>query len=392
MAWKAETMRASNLVFATLLALTLGGCGTVGGWFGMGETSTKVKPSPLAEFKATASLTRAWEVGVGPSRPYVFSPGGDGQSVFAAGKDGRIVRIDLSSGREVWRIETGKPLSAGVGVGDGLVLAGTPKGEVLAFQVADGKLAWSAMLGGEILSTPVVMAGRVAVRTIEGRVTLLNTRDGKKQWSAGRTLPSLVLRDASDLLLTDKAVFVGYPGGKLLALSLANGAAVWEANVAQPRGATEIERIADVTGTLIADERMVCGVAYQGRLSCFDQANGNPVWSREFSGLTGVAQDSNALYAVDVKDSLQAFDKQRGSATWKHAALGNRQLTTPLPLGRFVALADIEGMLHLFQSDNGAYAARAATDGSPVTGRLLPLSNGLVVQTANGAVQAFKIQ
>lgn len=385
-------MRASNLFLATLLVLGLGGCGTVGGWFGMGESSPKLKPSPLAEFKATASLTRAWEVGVGPSRPYVFSPGGDGQSVFAAGKDGRIVRIDLSSGRELWRIETGKPLSAGVGVGDGQVVVGTAKGEVLAYQAADGKLAWSTTLGGEILSTPVVMAGNVAVRSIDGRVTLLNVRDGKKKWSAGRTLPSLVLRAAGELLLTDKAVFVGYPGGKLLALSLANGAAVWEANVAQPRGATEIERIADVTGTLIADERMVCGVAYQGRLSCFDQANGNPVWSREFSGLTGVAQDSAALYAVDVLDSLQAFDKQRGSATWKQAALSHRKLTTPLPLGRYVALADVEGYVHLFQADSGTYAARAVTDGSPVAGLLLPLSNGLVVQTANGGVHAFKIQ
>lgn len=384
-------MRAAKLVLSLLLAVGLGGCGTVGGWFGFGTEAPKVKPSELTEFKPTASLARAWEVNVGTTRPYAMSPGGDAQSVFAAGKDGRILRVDLGSGREVWRIETGKTLSAGVGVGAGRVVVGTPKGEVLAYQAADGKPAWSVVLGGEILSVPVVMGDSVAVRTIDGRVVLLNAEDGKKKWSAGRTLPSLVLREAGELLLTDKAVYAGYPGGKLLALSLTNGAILWEASVAQARGATEIERIADVTGPLVADDRLVCGVAYQGRLSCFDQVNGNPVWSREFSGLTGVAQDEGFLYAAETKDVVQSFDKQRGSATWKQAALVNRKLTTPLPLGRHVAVADAQGFVHLLDAATGAFAARAATDGSPAVGRLLPLSNGLVVQTANGGVHAFKI-
>lgn len=385
-------MQASKHIPSVVLILALTGCGSIGGWFGFGKETPKVKPSELAEFRPTASLVRAWEVNVGPSRPYVLSPGGDAQTVVVAGKEGRMAAVDLASGRELWRIETGKAISAGVGVGDGLAVVGTPKGDILAFRSADGKPAWNVSLGGEILSPPVVRGGQVAVRTIDGRVSLLNAADGKKKWSAGRTLPSLVLRDSSELLITDKAVFAGYPGGKLLALSLANGAPIWEANVAQARGATEIERIADVTGALVADERMVCGVAYQGRLSCFDQVNGNPVWSREFSGLSGVAQDDGALYASEANDIVQAFDKQRGSATWKQAGLANRGLTTPAPLGRYVALADAQGFIHLLDAATGAFAARAATDGSSIPGRLLPLSNGVVVQTANGGVHAFKIQ
>lgn len=385
-------MRASSLLSILVLTVGLGGCGTVGGWFGFGTDAPKVKPNELVDFKPSAGLARAWEFNVGASRPYAFSPGGDGQSIFAAGKDGRIVRADLVSGREVWRIDAGKALSAGVGVGDGLVVVGTPKGEVLAFQAADGKPAWSATLGGEILSVPVVVGGQVAVRTIDGRVTLMNARDGKKKWSAGRTLPSLILREAGEILITDKAVYVGYPGGKLLALSLANGATIWEASVAQPRGATEIERIADVTGTLVADAHIVCGVAYQGRLSCFDQGNGGPVWSREYSSLTGVAQDERSLYSVEAKDSVQAFDKQRGSGLWKQAALANRKLGTPLPVGRQVAVADAQGYIHLLDVDSGAFAARVATDGSPISGKMLALDGGLVAQTANGGVYAFKIQ
>jgi outer membrane protein assembly factor BamB len=385
-------MRASMRILPVVLMLALSGCSSVGGWFGFGKEAARAKPSELADFRPDASLVRAWEVNVGASRPYVLSPGGDAQVIVAAGKDGRMVGVDLASGREIWRIETGKTLSAGVGVGDGLAVVGTPKGEVLAYRSADGKPAWSVTLGGEILSAPVVRGGQVAVRTIDGRVSLLDAADGKKKWSAARTQPSLVLRDSSELLITSRAVYAGYPGGKLLALSLGNGAPIWEANVTQARGATEIERIADVTGTLAADERIVCGVAYQGRISCFDQTNGNPVWSREFSGLGGVAQDAGTLYAVETKDIVQAFDKQRGSIIWKQGGLANRGLGTPTPLGRYVALADGQGFVHLLDVATGAFAARAATDGSLIAGRLLPLNNGLVAQTANGGVYAFKIQ
>jgi len=385
-------MRVTKIVLVALLGAGLAGCGTIGGWFGIGNEVPKVKPADLTDFKPSATIERAWETSVGASRPYVLSPGGDGQAIFAAGKDGRIVRIELTTGREAWRVETGKTISAGVGVGSGLVVVGTPKGELLAFQASDGSLAWTATVGGEILSSPVVGEAGVAARTLDGRVFLFNAKDGKKVWTSGKTLPSLVLREVGELLITSRAVYAGYPGGKMQALSLVNGAPLWEASIAQVRGATEIERIADVTGMLAADQRIVCGVAYQGRLSCFDLANGNPVWSREFSGLSGVSQDEAMLYATDASDTVQAFDKQRGSGVWKQAALSNRNVTAPTPLGSLVAVGDGLGYVHLLQAGNGAFAARVATDGSAIVGRMLALDGGLVVQTANGGIFAFKLR
>lgn len=384
---------APRALIIVALAAGLSGCGTVGGWFGFGgDASAKAKTPELVDFRPSATLARAWEAQVGAGKPYVFAPGSDGEAVYVAGKDGRVARVDLASGRETWRIDAGMTLSAGVGAGAGLAVVGSPKGDVLAFRAADGRLAWKTQLPGEIITAPAVSDAGVAVRTIDGKITLLDNADGKKKWVAGRSLPSLVLRAPGELLAAGAAIHAGYPGGKLVAYSVRNGAPVWEASVAQARGATEIERIADVTGALVADARMVCGVAYQGRLSCFDIVNGNPIWSREFSSLGGVAQDANNLYAADDKDVVLAFDKQRGSALWKQAALGGRKLTTPAPLARHVAVADAQGMIHLLALADGALAARAGTDGSPVPGRMLTLDAGLVVQTANGGVYAFKIQ
>ncbi len=379
-------------LFALGLAavVSLAGCSTIGRWFGSG--GTPVKPAELTEFKPSATLVREWDVQVGASGPYTFSPAKDGQFIYAAGQDGQVVKIDLPSGRVMWRAEAGKPLSAGVGVGDGLALVGTPQGEVIALRTSDGQRAWTARLSGEVLSVPVAGHGMVAARGNDGKIYLLDAKDGKQRWVYSRSLPALTLREPSGMFLGESALYAGQPGGKLTALSLVNGAPIWEAVVALPKGTTELERIADVTGPLAVNAQIICAAAYQGRVACFDKATGNLSWAREFSAVRGVDMDSRNIYAADDHDVIQAFDLQRGASVWKQDKLRDRSLSTPMAQGRYVAVGDFQGYIHLLNADDGAFAARVATEGSAIVGQMVPLNAGLVAQTVNGGVYAFKIQ
>ena len=79
-------------------------------------------------------------------------------------------------------------------------------------------------------------------------------------------------------------VFAGFPGGKLVAINLSNGSVGWEAVVSRPRGATELERITDITSLPVADEYQICAVAFQGRVACFEIASGN-LWARDASAM-----------------------------------------------------------------------------------------------------------
>ena len=373
------------------LATSLSGCSWFGGWFG--SDSAAVKPAQLSEFKASASLERQWSASVGSAGPYEFSPDTDGEAVYAAGADGKLARFDLASGREVWRIEVGQALSAGVGVGEGLVLVGTPKGEVLAYKTADGVLAWKARLSGEILVPPQAGHGVVAVRSNDGKVAVFEAADGKQRWASNRTLPSLTLREQSHLLLSDKALYAGNASGRMSAYSLVNGGPLWESSVALPRGATELERIADVVGTLAMDERLVCGAAYQGRIACFDRISGNTAWARDLSSLRGVDMNGRYVFAGDDQSTVYAYERSRGGNSWKQDKLRDRSLSSPVVVGEdHVAVADFQGHIHLLNVEDGAFAARAATDGSAIRGVMIPLKAGLVAQTANGGVVAFRIQ
>jgi len=390
--------RAWLSLFLLPLGLSLTGCSTissgvssVGSWFSSDKPTAK--PAALVEFKPTLSMSRAWEANVGASGTYVFSPAADGQAVYAAGRDGRVMKLDLASGREIWRIESGQTLSAGVGVGEGLVLVGTPKGELLAFHAKDGSAAWKAKLSGEILIPPVAGNGLVAARSNDGSVYGLEAASGQIRWQSSRRLPALTLRQQSHLVLGPEALYAGHAGGRLSALALNNGAPLWEANVALPRGATELERISDVVGPLALEEGRLCAAAYQGRIACFDPARGTGLWAREISALGGVAMDERLVFAVDERGSVLGFDIQRGTNPWKQDKLRDRQVSSPVAVAdRYVAVADYQGYVHLLTAEEGAFASRASTDGSPVRGVMVPLRAGLVVQTQNGSVQALKLQ
>jgi outer membrane protein assembly factor BamB len=382
----------ARILLALLLAVGLSACSTIGGWFGSSSSEPKTKPAELTEFKQTAKLTRVWESDVGAGAPYTLSPATDGEAVYVASKSGRIARLDLATGKEAWRTESGRTLSAGVGVGEGLVLVGTPKGELLAFDSRTGNAAWTATLSGEILVPPVAADGAVAARSNDGNIWLFDAKDGKQRWVYSRVLPSLILRTPSELLFNQRGLFAGNPGGTLVGIALNNGAPAWETPVAVPKGATELERISDVTGPLAADDHVVCAAAYQGRIGCFDQMNGNPVWVRAFSGLSGVELADNSLYANDEHDMVESFGMASGALQWKQDALHDRHLTTPVVVSRFVAVADYQGYVHLLEKSSGQLAAHAPTDGSAVLGQPLALRSGMIVQTSNGTVVAFRIE
>jgi outer membrane protein assembly factor BamB len=351
------------------------------------KSAPKVKPAELTPIQATGELKALWQAGIGNSGEYVLAPAVVGDSVYVAARDGALARID--GGRQVWRISAGQVLSGGVGADGKLVVVGTPKGDVLAFSAADGRAVWQARVSSEILAAPAVSGDLVAVRSGDARIFGLEAADGKRRWVYQRSTPALALRSNVGLTMADKAIYAGFPGGKLVAVALNNGAALWESTVALPKGATELERIADVASDPVVDGKAVCAVAYQGRVACFDAGNGNQVWARDVSSTSGLDIGGRALYVTDEKGAVHAFDRNSGASLWKQDKLFMRALSRPVAVGRRVAVADFQGVVHLLSEDDGGFVARVTTDGSAITASPRRLGDGFVVQTRNGGVYAL---
>ena len=370
-------------------ALAAAGCSSWNPLVAVGLQSEPLrKPTPLTEIRARVTPKAAWSTSVGKSEGFRFRPDVEGGRVYTAAADGIITVLEEDTGRVAARIDAKKKISSGVEVGESKVFVGTLKGEVTAFDLT-GKPAWTANVGGEVIAPVAVTKSNAIVRTSDGRISGLSTVDGKRLWVFQRPTPPLLLRTEAGVLAMAGDVVAGFPNGKLVALDGDDGKLIWEATVSLPRGATELERIADISGLPVVDGGNVCAAAFQGKVACYEIQSRNLIWSRDVSTALNLARDEKSIYLVDESGAVHALDKRTGASVWKQDKLLYRRVTAPVVSGGSVVVGDGFGYLHFLSPDTGELIGRLATDGSAITS-LVPTVNGLVVQTASGTVSLVR--
>jgi outer membrane protein assembly factor BamB len=185
--------------------------------------------------------------------------------------------------------------------------------------------------------------------------------------------------------------FIGMPGGRLVALGLSSGSPRWDVPLAQPRGATELERMADVVGTPLVIGQELCAATYQGRVGCLNAATGEPVWTKNFSSAVGLDVDRRGVVLPDADDIVHAFDRA-GEPVWQQKGLMRRRLSAPLIAARSVAFGDFQGNVLWLSRDDGTLSAVSTTDGKAIVAPPTAVGSILVVQTSGGTLFAFRVE
>ena len=385
-----------NTVFALCVLLALSACSTIN------DVKTSVSesifgredidpPEPLTEIKQTVTAKILWQAKVKDAGNFEFSPVVEAGYVYAVGSDGELLKLDEKTGKQVWRAVVGEPVSGGVGAGGGLVLVGTQRGAIFAYDLA-GKLQWKSNLSSEVLSAPQYFDGMVIVRSGDSKIYGINANDGSRKWVYDRIGPALTLRSSAGVVVNGGAVYAGFAGGKLVAVRADNGKLLWEASVAQPKGVTEIERIADITSQPVTDGPLVYAVAYQGKVAAVDRRTGRVVWNRDISSLSGLSSEEGRVFISHTLGSVYALEYSSGKSYWRQAALKNRQLTLPVPVRSWVAVGDIEGYVHFLSREDGAIEGRIKAGSSPFMPKMQLINNSTVLgQTRDGDIFAIQI-
>lgn len=359
-----------------LLALT--GCSL------FSSSDTRYDPAPLTEYAPGMSVRTVWTQSVGSGSGLGFAPTVLGEAAYAAAPDGSVAKVDLASGRLLWKASAETKLSAGVGSDGTTTAVASPGGTVIAFDDA-GKIKWRAQATSDVAVPPVVGYGVVVVRSGDYRIQAFDANSGERLWSLQRPGPALALRSVSQMIMAEGMVITGLPGGKLLAINAASGNVQWEGTVATPKGASDLERLTDVVGQPRIAGPLLCAVAYQGRIVCFDVTQGGrPVWAKDFSSSTGMSIDQRFAFASDQYSVVHAFDLGNGANAWKQSALKNRGLTAPAFLGPAMAVGDMEGYVHFLSRSDGHQLARLSVGGGAVVSPPQTTPQGVLVQTGNG--------
>jgi outer membrane protein assembly factor BamB len=342
-------------------------------------------PTPLVPIAAPIDVRRVWTFDIGGAEDTFLRPAVLDNAIYVAARNGDLARIDPSTGKEAWRVRVDGGITGGVG-SDGLMVAvAGPRGNVVAFD-AGGKKLWEAQASSDVISPPLVGRDLVIVRSTDNRITAYKAKNGERLWVFQKQQPALSLRAESEMIFAGDSVLVGFPGGRMGAIALSNGAGRWEAGVSEPKGATEVERLADVMGAPQMAGDDVCTASYQGRIGCFDARTGDLRWAREFSAGTGVATAGDAVIGVDSASRISAFKRGSGTTLWQNGALGNRGLSPPVVIGKYVAVGDYEGRIHFLRLDDGRIVGRVDAGAGPVISTPQTWNGAGLFQTARGKV------
>lgn len=369
-------------LFVLLLAASLlSGCSL------FGSKDNAEPPAELKAFEKRAELRELWSYSTGDGTDGQFLklvPTVVGERVYVGDRNGSVAALELESGKLIWRSKTGIAISAGVGVGGGLVLAGSSEGRLVALDAETGKQRWQAEVPSEVLSVPQVYQGIVVVQTVDGSISALDAESAERLWIYDRSVPVLTLRGTSTPLVDGGVVIAGFASGKMVALDARSGREVWSAPVAVPHGRTELQRIVDVDAEPVVNRGILYAASYQGQLVAVSLQDGRVLWKRDMSTYAGIAVDDTQVLVSDADSDVWAIERSTGRSLWKQAELRRRALTGPAVIGDFAAVGDFEGYLHLLMRRDGSIADRVRVDSdgiqaTPVTvfgDRLLVLGAG----------------
>jgi len=351
------------------------------------------KPAELTDIKSpTVRIQKLWSASVGGGGKKLRLGLGlatAGNRLFAAGRDGDVAAFDLKTGKQIWRVETKLALAGGTGVGADIVAVGSADGQVLALAADSGAQRWHADVKGEILSAPAVSDKEVVVRTVDGKLRALAIVDGAELWSAEQQIPRLTLRGTAAPVVARDLAISGFDNGRVLAVSLADGATVWDSPVSPAHGRTELERLNDIDAAVkvLGDEVFVAG--FQGRAAMLALESGQIWWTRDVSSYRGVDVDDDQMYVSTSLGELVALKRRSGIEVWRNPLLQRRSLSAPAVVGEYVVVADLEGYVHWFDRATGSLAGRVKSGGDRVTNPPLTVEDNLYVITDKGDIVAL---
>ncbi len=370
-------------------AVLIAGCGLFGG------DDDVLPPKELIKFEATLPIKKVWSTKLGKGSEFLrvsLSPAGDGKRIYAASQNGVVSALNPENGKKFWRVELDLPLSAGPGVGEGYVVVAGSDGELVCLAGNDGREIWRINMDGESLARPLIRNGSIVIQTIDGKLQVYSAFDGSEQWSIVQDTPRLTLRGTSSPIIVGTTVVAGFDNGRLVGTNLNTGVTQWEAMLSPPSGRSDLDRLADVDGTLAVVGQDIYAVGYHGRLAAVASESGQILWARDISTHVGVGVDFTNVYSLDETGELIALLRRNGSEVWRQDALLRREPTSPVAFDNTVAIGDFEGYVHLFSNVDGRPVARIRVGKGLLSGSPVVIGNRLYVQSESGVLAAYAVR
>jgi outer membrane protein assembly factor BamB len=320
--------------------------------------------------RATGRLV--WQFRAGG--PVHSSPAVANGVVIAATLGGRIVAVSEATGALRWSIQTGPLLPKNIHpagewdlyasspvITGGAVLIGAGDGNVYALDLTSGKERWRVRTNGKVRATPSVHDGVAVVGSFDGRVYAIDVATGKTRWVHHTSGDSIDLAKSgydrraiqSTAAIADGFVFFGSRDDGFYAIDFATGRRKWRSS----HGGSWV-----VASPAVRDGRAYVGSSDGRFVHSVEVASGRELWRTQ---LTMNAISSPVLTGDLLVVGTAATNAGRGELVALEAATGTVRWRLPFADAVWSTPVVVGNEIYIGSDDGGVYAIHEANEAIP---------------------------
>jgi len=222
-----------------------------------------------------------------------------------------------------WRFKTGNKVRSTAVISGNTLVVGSDDGQVYCLNATSGRLQWSFKTRGRVASSPAIAKGNVYFESGDLGVYAVSLATGKQVWkfTLGPELP---------------------PSYRFPAEFAPPDFMQWDYYLSSP--------------TIVEDRLYIGG---DGKLYALDLATGKAVWSFDAKGRirTAPAADAGVVYVGTMAGHLFAVDARTGQEKWRFKTLGNPDF----PEGAIQSTpAAADGLVYFGSRDSFVYAVQTS--------------------------------
>lgn len=220
--------------------------------------------------------------------------------------------------REIFRGP--KPAQIGFGGGvafdQGRVFVTSGFGFVAALDAVSGEEIWRVETEAAVRTPPTAYRGFVFLITNTNEFIALNQETGEKEWTfqsfeeTARFLSSASSAAAGDLVVAP------FSSGELVAFIADSGRAVWNETLVRQSRLTALSSLNDIAGSPVIDRGLVYVVSHGGRLVAVDIRTGRAVWETTLASLQMPWVAGDFIYIVTIDGELACLSRADGGVIW----------------------------------------------------------------------------
>ena len=351
-----------------------------------------IKPQELADFSAQGSFKVLWQKKLKSNKDtygYQLRPAPINDALFTADVDGGVYRYQADNGQTQWQTNVDHVISAGPGVSETVVVVAGPDGQVTALDADSGSQLWQKTVSSEVLSPPVIDRNRVVIRSMDGRIYGLSINNGERQWLFSSEVPNLTLRGTGTPLAKGGRLYAGLDDGDVVALNIDDGRVMWQQNVVNNQGKTEIDRLSDIDGDMgvVATDIYVTSAANQTLAVATE--SGQLLWRNNHGSSSGVTVSRRFIYLADNDSVLRQIDRSNGELGWQVDDFKYRQLTRPVFYLGDLVVGDLAGYIHVIDAFTGKIQNRKQMGKDAFYGAVVVDGDVIYSYNKDGTLTAF---